>query len=455
VTSGFLLHPRDDGYDAGRRIWNGMHDRHPAVVARCRTAGDVRAAVRYAASHGLGVTVRGGGHNVAGAAVADGALMIDLSLLRDVVVDAGARRADAAGGCLLRDLDAATAPHGLACPAGVVSHTGLGGLALGGGYGWLARKWGLTCDHILGAQVVLGTGEIVEASPDLLWALRGGGGNFGVVTRFTLRLRPVAPMYYRTAVFGLAQAEAALSSYRRFAPKQSNDLHAVGALKIAGDQPWIPAELHGRPVLALTALFTGDPADGPEAVAGLFDPVPAAASRERVISFAELQALGDFSEPPGHRYFTKSGYLSDVSGDTAIELLKSSRGMLSPLSSIDFEYLRGAIAEPTLEDSAFPRRAAPYMCTFSAHWTDPAQDGPNIQWARDSLDRTSRDHCGGSYLNYVQDEPVGGAPEIYGTAAYRRLAEVKRRYDPANVFRHGVNIAPASRPSTERDRFPW
>jgi FAD/FMN-containing dehydrogenase len=436
--AGAFLRPEDDGYDDARRIWNGMHDRRPAYIARCRDVADVRLAVRFAAAHRLTATVRGGGHNVAGAAVADGTIMIDLSLMRGVTVDIGARRADAEGGCLLRDVDAATAPHGLACPSGVVSHTGLGGLALGGGYGWLARKWGLTCDHILSAQVVRGDGEIIEVSSDrhadLFWALRGGGGGFGVVTRFSLRLREIAPMYYRTALFDLDQAEAALIRYRRFAPGQPDDVHAVGALKIAGGQDWIPVGLRGAPVLSLTAISTGDPHDGPAVLAGLFDANPGRASRERVVSFAELQALGDFSEPHGHRYYTKSCYLQDLSEPTVGGLLKSAADLPSSLGSIDFEYLGGAIAAGSAAESAFPKRDAPYMCTFSAHWTDTAEDRANVQWARDSVARTDRDRIGGIYLNYVQDEPADASRKTWGEAFYQRLAATKRTYDPENVF---------------------
>lgn len=230
-----LLYPGDPGYDETRAVWNAMHDRRPAWIARCRTAGEVAAALRFAVAGGHQVTVRGGGHNVAGAAVADGAVMIDLSPMRGVLVDAKAMLAYADGGCLLRDVDAATARYDLACPSGVVSHTGLGGLALGGGYGWLARTWGLTCDHIAAAQVVLADGSIVEASDaehqDLLWALRGGGGHFGIVTRFTLRLRPAGPLYYHVAQYPLEAAARALAAYRAFAEGQPRALHTIGALK--------------------------------------------------------------------------------------------------------------------------------------------------------------------------------------------------------------------------------
>ncbi len=382
-----LLYPGDPGYDETRAVWNAAHDRRPAWIARCRTAAQVRDALRLAVSDGIQVTVRGGGHNVAGAAVADGAAMIDLSPMRGVLVDAKAKVAHADGGCLLRDVDAATARYGLACPAGVVSHTGLGGLALGGGYGWLARTWGLTCDHILAAQVVLADGSIVEAGDsehqDLLWALRGGGGTFGVVTRFSLRLRPVRPLYHHVAQYPLEEAAQALAAYRAFAGHQPRTLHTVGTLKrVPGDDPPEPpgAALPGRVVLRLSSAFFGDPQDGPRQVARLMRLAPSRTVTGRVISYAELQGLGDHSEPMGHRYYTRSGYLTDLPAEAAASMLGSAKEMPSELSSIDFEYLRGAIADQPARDGAFPSRDAPYIVTASAQWTDPAGDEENAAW---------------------------------------------------------------------------
>lgn len=443
---GPVLGPADPGYDQVRAVWNGMHDRRPALILRCTGADDVSAALRYARACGRAVTVRGGGHNVAGAAVADGAVLIDLSLMRDVQVDPERRTAHAQGGCLLGDVDAATTPHGLACPAGVVSHTGLGGLALGGGYGWLARKWGLTCDHIVAAEVVLADGSVVVADEsqhtELLWGLRGGGGNLGVVTRFTLRLRPVGPVHHHTGVFPLADGLKALARYREFAEAQGPDLHAVGALKHAGPQDWIPAELRGRPALFLTAAWFGDPAEGPAQTGPLF--ANAAGSDVRRMSYAELQALGDHGEPHGNRYFTKSCYLTDLTEGPADELLVTAAAMESTRSSIDFEYLRGAITDVPDEDSAFPRRDAPYIVTVSAQWTDPAQDEANAAWSRRGVERLTRWQYGGAYVNYLQDEHPGKVAEVYGAGRYARLAQLKHRFDPQNVLSGNQNILPTA-----------
>jgi FAD/FMN-containing dehydrogenase len=445
---GVLVRPGDPAYDQVRAVWNAMHDRRPELIARCTTAADVGVALRYAAAAGRAVTVRGGGHNVAGTAVSDGSVMIDLSLMNGVEVDADALTARAQGGCLLRDVDSATLAHGLACPAGVVSHTGLGGLALGGGYGWLARKWGLTCDHIVAAEVVLADGSIVEATEDehaeLLWGLRGGGGNLGIVTRFTLRLRPVGPVHHHTGVFPLADAAEALARYREFAVEQGPDLHAVATLKIAGQQDWIPERLRGVPALFLTATWFGEPAQGPDRTAPLFATAAPDATWTRLLSFAELQALGDHGEPHGNRYYTKSCYLSDLTEGPVAQLLDATREIASPLSAIDFEYLRGAITDVPDGDSAFPRRDAPYICTVSAQWTDPAEDAGHRAWSRLGVERLAEWHYGGAYVNYLQDEQPGKVAEVYGSARYARLAALKRRYDPGNVLSGNQNISPAA-----------
>lgn len=441
-----FLWPDDLGYDESRALWNAMHDRRPVCVARCHSAAGVAAAMRFATAHGYRVTVRGGGHNVAGAAVADGAMMIDLSAMRGVFVEAQERVAHADGGCLLRDLDAATARYGLACPAGVVSHTGLGGLALGGGYGWLARTWGMTCDHILAAQVVLADGSIVESGgtehPELMWALRGGGVNVGVVTRLTLRLRPVGPVYHHVAGYPAGHARRALAAYRSFAEQQPDTLHTVGSLARTPDGA----------ALRLTSVYFGDPRDGPRQVAPLMALAPGAAATSRILSYPELQALGDHGEPAGMRYYTKSGYFTDLPDPAAAALLDGAARMPSTSASIDFEYLRGAIAEgpagedPSVRDGAFPNRDAPYIVTASAQWSDPAHDGENAGWARETVATLRAFRTPGVYLNYAQDSEWTPA-HIYGRERMRRLNAVKQRYDPGDVLL-GAHAVVAAGPAT-------
>ncbi|AJP05523.1 FAD linked oxidase-like protein [Streptomyces cyaneogriseus subsp. noncyanogenus] len=446
------LDPDDAEYDAARRVWNAMHDRRPARIARCHETADVVAALRFARTAGLEISVRGGGHNVAGTALADGAVMIDLSPMRQVTVDPRRRVAYAQGGCLLADLDTATAAHGLVCPTGIISQTGLGGLALGGGYGWLSRRWGLTCDHILAAEVVLADGSVVMASPDshpeLLWALRGGGGNFGVVTRFTLRLREATRVTCRTGVWDLDRAPDALEAYRTFTGKLSPDLHVGGGFKVAGAYPgrdgWLPDRLRGRTVLSLTAVWFGPPEQAADAVAPLHEAVPPAATTGRVTTHVELQTMGDHERPAGNRYYTKSTYLDDLTAPVVEECLATARGIPSPLSSVQLEFLRGAVADIPEEDSAFPGRSAPYIYTVSSQWTDPASDRTHIDWTRDAVARLAPYSHGGAYVNYLQDEPHGKVAEVYGAARLARLAAVKATYDPDNVFHLNQNIPPAA-----------
>ncbi|MEU8925018.1 FAD-binding oxidoreductase [Kitasatospora sp. NPDC048545] len=457
ALDGTWLRPGNPGYEQARRVWNGMHDRRPAHIVRCRSVADVRRGLRFAAEAGLPVTVRGGGHNVAGTAVADDAMLIDLSPMRGVEVDPAARIARAQGGCLLGDLDVATEPHGLVCPTGIISRTGLAGLTLGGGYGWLSRRWGLTCDHLLAAQVVLADGSVVEATErdhhELLWALRGGGGNFGIVTRFTLRLRPAVPVHRRTAVYELADAETALAHYRAFSGELSADLHVAGALKVAGQygghETWLPDELRGRPALYLTAVWFGAPGRAEAASEPLFAALRPAASTGGELSHRRLQSGGDHERPDGNRYFTKTRYLTDIPPQANVEMADSLAAMPSPLSSINFEYLRGAIADVPDEDSAFPNRDAPFIHTVSAQWTGPQEDAGNIAWTRRSVERLDPWSHTGGYVNYLVDEPADKVREVYGDARYRRLAAVKETYDPHNVLHHNQNIRPvtADRPA--------
>ena len=438
---GQLLLPADEGYDETRKIWNGMHDRRPALIARCRSTADIAAAVRFARAAGLPATVRGGGHNVAGTAVDDDAVMIDLALLRSVTVDPQALLARAEGGSLLKDLDTATAAHGLACPAGVVGHTGLGGLALGGGYGWLTRKWGLTCDHIVEAEVVLADGSVIRATddshPDLMRALRGGAGNFGVVAAFTLQLRPVGPLSYRSALYSMEEAPAVLRAFRSFTEKQSDDLRVFGAFQELGHDESVPAALRGRQALDLAVVCSADDPQSLAQSAELLNAVPSATYAEQTMSYYELQARLDASGPAGRRYFTKTCYLSDLADGTIEQLVETAGRNPSRMSSIDVEFLRGAISDGTGRDSAFPHRDAAYLCTAWAAWTDPEQDEVNVAWSRGTMDALAPWQQAGNYGNYVPEE------ESAAPAADSRISAVKERYDPENLFRGRRNVVPA------------
>jgi FAD/FMN-containing dehydrogenase len=446
--SGPVLGPDDEGYQAARQVWNGRFNRRPALIARCHHAQDVSAALRWAADAGLPVTVRGGGHNVAGTAVADGALMVDLSLIDRVEVDVEARLARAGGGALLRHVDQATLPVGLVCPSGVVSHTGLGGLILGGGYGWLCRKWGLTCDHLEAAEVVLADGTIVDATdatqPELMWGLRGGGGNFGVVTRFTLRLRPVGDVVLHSMVFDADFAADVLRVYRSLGASTPEDLLIFGALR-AASADWLPSWTLGRPVLSLDAIWLGDPtADLPD-VLPLLTAAPTLGHRQRIMSFAEVQASADGAEPPGRRYFTRSCYVNGLSDEAVPHLVDAARRRPSPLSTIDLSHLLGAIARVPEQDTAFSRRKAPFLCSASAAWTHPTDDAVNIAWSRGVIEGLAPSAHGGTYVNYMELGSADQVAGVYGDAHYRRLVRLKEAVDPRNVFRSNQNIVPDRR----------
>ncbi|MFC0598828.1 FAD-binding oxidoreductase [Streptomyces palmae] len=445
--TGELISPQDAEFDTARRIWNGMIDRRPALIARCRTTSDVSAAVRYTHGAGLPVSVRCGGHNVAGTSVVDGGVVIDLSLMREVRIDTENRIAEADGGCLLRDVDLATTAHDLICPAGVYSYTGLSGLALGGGYGWRARKWGLTCDHIIGAEVVLADGSVVEASEeqhqDLLWALRGGGGNFGIVTRFRLRLRPAERMLVRTGLYAGDNAAAALRSYRKFTGTLSDDFHLLGGLRHTRPADPVPEELRDRPVLDFLSICSADDGESRAEADALFAAMPEGATTETEMTYLELQAMCDESAPDGRRYYTKSGYVSELDDEAIDRLVAAAGANPSSTGSIDIEFLLGAISRGSAEDSAFPQRQAPFMVSAYGSWDDAELDTPGIAWARRTMAALRDWEHPGGYVNYIslEDNP-GDAVETYGTDIYARLTRVKRQYDPRNFFRGTRAVIP-------------
>ena len=385
---------------------------------------------------------------VAGTAVADGAALIDLGGMRAVRPDPEAGLATAGGGALLADLDRATVPLGLACPTGVVSRTGFGGLALGGGYGWLCRKWGMTCDHIVAAEVVLADGTIVRADdrtePELMWGLRGGGGNFGVVTRFTVRLRPVGRIVRHVLTYPLDDAAEALRAYGRLGAHTDRELQVLGGLKIAD----------GAPVLGLTAVWlgAGDGRTDPD-LSALLAAAPAGRTT-REMSFGDLQAASDDSEPSGWRYYTKSRYL-DALGEPVLEALRTAvKENPSPLSTIDLGHLLGAIGDVAEDATAFPERSASFMVSASAAWREPAGDEANIAWARDTIGSLGRWSRPGNYVNYMERAEPAVVARLYGSARYARMAALKAAVDPGNVLRGNQNVLPSFSVASASDEEP-
>jgi FAD/FMN-containing dehydrogenase len=451
VVAGPVYGIEDPGYDAARQVWNGMIDRKPAYVIRCSSEADVVSGLAFARENELAVAVRGGGHSVAGHGTCEGGVVLDLGALNQVVVDPEAGTVSAGGGSLLRDVDRACQRHSLVVPAGVVSHTGVGGLTLGGGVGWLTRKYGLTCDNVLRARVVLAGGEVVTASedqrPDLLWGLRGGGGNFGVVTEFVYRCSPL-PQSIPVA-FGhwtLDDTPAVLQCYREHMPAQPKEMKASAFVSKMPPNPADARDEVAAPCLSIVQVW----ADGDiDAARTAFSPFTAAATplgmRLELMPYVELQQIDDAIAGPGKNNYTKGGYLADISDDVIESLVEGGAELLSPESVLEVIPHGGAQLDLGEEDSAFPDRDALYSFNMYSRWPLGEASAPHVEWARRNHARLDRHSTGGVYTNFfAEDEGHDRVLRSYGERKYQQLAELKHRYDPDNVFAINANIRPAS-----------
>ncbi|GAA5078168.1 FAD-binding oxidoreductase [Thermocatellispora tengchongensis] len=424
-----------------------MADRRPALIAHCGSAAEVAAAVRAGRAAGVPISVRGGGHQVAGLAVRDDALVIDLSGLRGGSVDPARRVAHVGGGSLLGDVDALTQKYGFMVPAGVISHTGLGGLALGGGVGWTCRHFGLTCDSIMGAHVVTADGEQVYAGehgdPDLLWALRGGGGNFGVVTTFELAVQNVTDVLLGQAVFELRDAPRAAAHFREVMAAAPDAVTAVLVLKRAPALPVVPPDLVGRPSLVINAVWSGPLAQGEKELRWLVEEVNPASSRIVRMPYLQVQSMQDDMHPHGLRNYMKSRYLTALDAGAIESLAAACEEIPGAMSQIEVLALGGAVARVADDATAFAGRQAAYVVNIVATWPSAAEDEAHIQWARrgyTALDRVGSD---AGYVNFLGEEP-DRARSVYPGRTYDRLQAVKVRIDPENVFQGNVPILPKS-----------
>ena len=442
--AGRVTSPGDPDYDAARQVWNAMAGRRPGLIVRCASTADVVTAVNAARRFGLRPAVRGGGHNVAGRGTSDGGLVIDLSGMRGVTVREDALLVDVAGGARLADLDAATGPLGLVVPAGVMSETGIGGLALGGGIGWLSRRFGLTCDQFESLEVVLADGSVVEVSgnshPDLFWALRGGGGNFGIVTRFTFRAHRFGPlMRLGVALYEPRDARVALQAYARILPGLPNLVGWQGVLlHAAGPLRFVPPELAGRPALMLAAMWLGDPDDPAGAVQIgqlLAAAGPPAASADLTLPFADVvQRLADADFAAGHRYYTKEVHLAALP-DEAIDKLIAFWAQMDSDGEVELFHLGGAITDVPEDAAAFAHREHQLWLNLALRWDDPARDAACIAKARAAAEELRRWSGDGVYYNMINiDEDDRVVEALGGEKKYRRLASIKQRYDPDDLF---------------------
>lgn len=442
---GELLTPASGEYENARQIWNAMVARKPALIARCAAAADVQAAVKAASAAGVVTAIRCGGHSLAGFSTCDGGLVIDLSHLRNVSVDAPAKRARFGGGCLLGTIDTATQKAGMAFPSGVVSHTGAAGLVLGGGTGWLNRLHGLSCDNVEGFTLVLADGTLARASArenaDLFWALRGGGGNFGVVTEFEVRLHPVTSVLFGAGFCAGDDIADILRRWRDLMPEAPDNLRWGISLTMAPSTENIPPTLRGQPVASQGLLWVGDHDEGNRWLQLALSLCHCQAATRREMSFLELQTMADHEFPHGRRYYTKSGYFRSL-GDSEIERMVAALATIpSPVSQIELAYLGGAAARVGAAETAFGDRSSPFIVNLLGNWSDAADDDANIGWVRRLFAALRPAMTPGVYVNFMSGDEQDRVAEAY-RERWDRLVQVKARYDPGNFFRLNQNIAP-------------
>jgi FAD/FMN-containing dehydrogenase len=446
---GALCYPGDPGYEEARTIWNAMIDRRPAAIVRAAAAEDVARAIAVARERRLVLSVRGGGHNIAGNAVCDGGLMIDLSPMKAVRIDVARRLARVEPGVTLAEFDRAAQEFGLATPLGINSTTGVAGLTLGGGFGWLSRKHGLTVDSLVGAEVALASGERVRASadenPDLFWALRGGGGNFGVVTSFEFRLHPVGPeITAGLVVHPFADAARVLREYREVVRSAPDELACWAVLRKAPPLPFLPAEVHGHEVLVLAMCWIGPPEGAQGALAPLRALGKPIAEHVGPMPFVAWQQAFDPLLTPGRRNYWKSHDFVELA-DPAIELLAGYAARLpTPECEIFVAHLGGAVNRVPATATAYPHRDVNFVVNVHTRWGEAADDGTCIGWAREFFDAMAPHATGGVYVNFMpEDEAERVRRGAYGVN-YERLSRLKARFDPGNVFQRNQNIQPAA-----------
>jgi FAD/FMN-containing dehydrogenase len=444
---GPLFLPGEAGHEESRSVWNAMIDRKPAVVARCRGVADVITCVQFARDNDMLLSIKGGGHNIAGLAAADGALMLDMSLMRGVWVDSQGKVAHAQAGCLLGDVDRETQVHGLAGVLGFVSATGIAGLTLGGGFGYLTRRWGWTSDNVLGMNVVTADARLVRASSDenadLFWGLRGGGGNFGVVTGIDYALYPVGPEVVGGVVaWPAGEAPKVLELYRTLAEKAPPELTLVALMRPAPPAPWLPKDWHGKPIIALLACCSGRPEDGEKLVAPIKSfgkPIGDVLVRR---PYAQMQSLLDATQPKGRRYYWKSEYLSRIEPALCEKAIEHAARIRSPHSAVILFQIAGALNRLEEGHSPVGNRDARYVLNITSAWEKADEDRANIEWTRRAWEDMKRFSTGGTYVNFLTEDE---SAERIATALGKglgRLAGVKAKWDPGNMFRTNRNVKP-------------
>jgi len=445
-VTGQVVLPGDPRYDEVRKIWNAMINRRPAVIVQCTTSDDVPRAIQWARQNGLEISVRGAGHNIAGNAVCEGGMMIDLSSMKAVRVDAPKKRAYVEPGATLADFDKAVQAHALATPVGINSTTGIAGLTLGGGFGWLTRKYGMTVDNLTSVEMVTADGKRVRASErengDLFWAVRGGGGNFGVVTQFEFALHPVGPQVLAgLIVFPLDQAKQVLRRYREFAASAPEEVSVWAVLRQAPPLPFLPKDVHGKEIVVLAVCHCGDIAAGEKLIAPLRSFGKAHGEHIGAQPYVQWQKAFDPLLTPGARNYWKSHNFRELRDEPLDTIVESARALPSPQCEIFIAHIAGAANRVPADAMAYGHRDARFVMNVHGRWDDAMQDAACIGWARAFFDATAPHASGGAYVNFMTEDESGRVSAAYG-ANYARLAGIKRRHDPENVFHLNQNIKP-------------
>ena len=445
---GDLIRRGDASYEQQRRVWNGSIDRHPAVIARCTSAADAIAALRFAGRTGLPLAVRGGGHSFPGLSVCDAGVVIDLRPMNGIRVDPEAREATVQAGVLLGELDRATQAFGLAVPAGIVTHTGVSGLTLGGGIGWLMRKLGLTIDQLLSAELITASGDVVRASeaenPDLFWGIRGGGGNFGVVTEFTFRLNPVGPLVLAGPIFWpMDESPRLLRFYRDWIAEAPDELMTIVIHRKAPPLPFVPAELHGKRVVAIACCYAGPVEEGERVVAPLRRFGRSVLDLCRPKPFLEHQVMYDPTFPHGRWYYMRACDVAQLSDEVIDITAEHSARIQSPLTAFPIWQMGGAVAGKSDGETAFNGRHAGHTFNIAAITESAEGFAEEREWARSLWSALESHHMRSVYVNFLMDEGEERVREAYGDARYERLKTLKLKYDPQNLFRLNQNIPPS------------
>jgi len=444
-SKGVLLRPRDPSYEDARAIWNGMVAKRPGLIARCADVHDVQTTVRTASATGILTAIRCGGHSLAGFSSCDDGLVIDLSQMRQVTVDSDARRARFAGGCLLGSIDAATQQAGLVFPSGVVSHTGASGLILGGGTGWLTRRFGLSCDNVEGFTLVTADGSIIRANSkenaDLFWALRGGGGNFGVVTEFEVRLHPLTSVLLAEGLTPEHGMRHLLEVWREFMAHAPLDLKWNVDLRLAPQTDNVPPDLRGRPVASSSLIWTGRAEAGHSYLNAALSLCRPDTVNTRIKGYLQLQTMADDAFPHGRRYYTKSGYFQLLEDSIIDRLVEAVSTTPSPETQIELAYLGGAAGRVAAHETAFGDRSAPFIMNLLANWSEPSADAVHISWVRGLFNQLRSAMRPGVYVNFMSGDEQDRVPEAYHER-WGRMIAVKTHYDPNNFFRLNQNVPP-------------